>query len=187
LQLSLIEGDYAEGAHVLGASRYEKFNDIGVGGSAAVFDGFALPRAWFEGLIARGRGELETADRAFAAAQRIVEAELTQSRDDAKTLVVLGVLQAMRGQKDDAVSSGRHAVELLSISKDAYDGPLIATKLAVIYAEIGEVDRAIELLADLVESPNGPTAGALRVEPEWESLRRDPRFERLINTVVAAG
>ena len=73
----------------------------------------------------------------------------------------------------------------LPILKDAYDGPLIATKLAVIYAQVCEVDRAIERLSDLVKSPNGPTAGTLRVEPEWEALRGDLRFERLVNASVA--
>ena len=185
LRVSLIEGDYAEAERVLKASRYERFNDTGVGGAAGVFDGCTLPKTWFEGLIARGRGELEAAERAFAAAQRLVEADQTEWRDDAKTMVMLGMLQAMRGQKDEAVRSGRRAVELLPISKDAYDGPLMATKLAVIYAQVGEVDRAIELLIDLVKMPNGPTAGTLRVEPEWEPLRGDPRFEKLVNASVA--
>jgi tetratricopeptide (TPR) repeat protein len=179
LRLSLIEGDYAEGERLLRVSRYEKFNDTGVGGPAAVFDGCTLPKAWYEGLIARGRGELDAAERAFAAAQRVVETDLAQWRDDAKTMAMLGLLQAMRGQKEEAVRTGRRAVELLPISKDAYDGPLMATKLAVIYAQVGELDLAHELLADLVKAPNGPTAGTLRVEPEWKPLRGDPRFEKL--------
>jgi hypothetical protein len=58
---------------------------------------------------------------------------------------------------------------------------LLATKLAVIYAQVGEHDLALELLADLVKTPNGPTAGTLRVEPEWEPLRGDPRFEKLLS------
>ncbi len=187
LRLSLIDGDYAEGARVLRASRYEKFNDSGVGGPAAVFDGCTLPKSWFEGLIARGQGQLDAAERAFRAAQRVVETDLVQWRDDAKTIAMLGVLQAMRGQKEEAVRAGRRAVELLPISKDAYDGPLMATKLAVIYAQVGELDLAHELLADLVKSPNGPTSGSLRVEPEWEPLRGDPRFEKLINAAGANG
>jgi TolB-like protein/Flp pilus assembly protein TadD len=187
LRLSLIDGDYAEGARVLRASRYEKFNDSGVGGPAAVFDGCTLPKSWFEGLIARGQGELDAAERAFRAAQSVVETDLVQWRDDAKTIAMLGVLQAMRGQKEEAVRTGRRAVELLPISKDAYDGPLMATKLAVIYAQVGELDLAHELLADLVKSPNGPTSGTLRVEPEWEPLRGDPRFEKLVNAAGANG
>ena len=91
------------------------------------------------------------------------------------------MLHALRGNKDEAIRLGRRAVELLPVSKDAYDGPLIATKLAVIYAHVDEADRAIELIADLMKMPNGPTPGTLRVEPEWDPLRGDPRFEKLAN------
>jgi hypothetical protein len=54
------------------------------------------------------------------------------------------------------------------------------TNLAVIYAQTGEPDRAIEQLASLLGLPNGPTPGTLRAEPEWDPLRKDPRFEKLI-------
>jgi tetratricopeptide (TPR) repeat protein len=90
------------------------------------------------------------------------------------------MVHALRGQTDEAIAAGRRAVELTPISKDAFDGPLIATKLAVIYAQAGEVDRAIELLAELVTVPNGPRPGALRVEREWDPLRGDARFENLL-------
>ena len=186
LRLSLMDGDYAEGARVLGASRAEKYNDSGVGGPAAIFDGYTLPRAWYEGLVARGRGEIDAAERAFAVAQRMVEADLAQWRDDAKTLALLGLLNAARGRKEEAIRAGRRAVEILPISKDAYDGPWLATKLAVIYAQVGEADRACELLAELMKASNGPTPGTLRVEPEWEPLRGDPRFQELINAPVLA-
>lgn len=179
LRLSLMDRDYAEGARLLGGSRAEKYTDSGVGGPAAIFDGYTLPRAWYEGLIARGRGEMDAAERAFAVAQRMVEAELAQWRDDAKTLALLGLLHAARGRKEEAMRAGQRAVEILPISKDAYDGPLLATKLAVIYAQVGETERACELLAELMKAPNGPTPGTLRVEPEWEPLRGDPRFEKL--------
>jgi len=184
LRLSLIEGDYAEATRLLQASRHERFNDTGIGGPAAVFDGCTLPKAWFEGLIARGQGNSEAAERAFAAAQTLVESALAQWRDDAKTTAMLGMLQAMRGQKEEAVRAGRRAVELLPTAKDAYDGPLLATKLAVIYAQIGEHDLAHDLLAELVDIPNGPTSGTLRVEHEWKPLRGDPRFAELANASV---
>ena len=179
LRVSLMDHDYAEGMRLLRASRAEKYNDTGLEGPAAVFDGYTLPKAFYEGLIARGRGEKDIAARAFAAAQRMVETDMDQWQDDAKATALLGILHALRGNKEAAISAGRRAMELLPISKDAYDGPLLATKLAVIYAQVGEVDRAIELLADLMKTRNGPTPGTLRVEPEWEPLRADPRFEKL--------
>lgn len=185
LRVSLMDGDYEEGARLLGASRSEKYNDSGIGGPAANFDGYTLPRAWYEGLIARGRGEMDAAERAFAVAQRRVEADLAQWPDDPKATALLGLVHAARGRKEEAIRAGRRAVELLPISNDAYDGPLMATKLAVIYTQVGEVDLALELLADLMKKPNGPTAGTLRVEPEWQPLRNDSRFGALLNAAVA--
>lgn len=180
LRVSLMERDYTEAARLLRDSRAEKYNDTGLEGPAAVFDGYSLPRAYFEGLIARGQGEKDAAERAFAIAQRMVETDMAQWLDDAKATALLGVLHALRGNKDAAIRTGQRALELLPISKDAYDGPVLATKLAVIYAQVGEFDRAIELLADLMKTPNGPTPGTLRVEPEWDPLRGDSRFEKLL-------
>jgi tetratricopeptide (TPR) repeat protein len=93
---------------------------------------------------------------------------------------MLGLIDAALGRKENALKHGRKAVELLPISEDAYDGPLLATNLAVIYAQVGEHDLAVQQLAELVVLPNGPTPGTLRVEPEWDPLRGDPRFEKLI-------
>jgi TolB-like protein/Flp pilus assembly protein TadD len=181
LRVSLMDRDYAGAARLLGVSQAEKYTDTGLEGPAAVFDGYSLPRAYFEGLVARGRGEKDAAERAFAIAQGMVETDMAQWLDDAKATALLGTLHALRGNKDAAIRAGRRAVELLPVSKDAYDGPLIATKLAVIYAHVGEADRAYEMLGDLMKLPNGPTPGTLRVEPEWDPLRGDPRFEKLAN------
>jgi hypothetical protein len=50
----------------------------------------------------------------------------------------------------------------------------------VIYAQAGQLDRAFELLGELIALPNGPSPGTLRVEPEWDPLRGDPRFEGIL-------
>jgi hypothetical protein len=50
----------------------------------------------------------------------------------------------------------------------------------VIYAQVGEKDLAIAQLEELHGLPMGPTPGTLRVEPEWDPLRGDSRFERLV-------
>jgi len=67
----------------------------------------------------------------------------------------------------------------LPIAKDSFDGPILATTLAAVSAKLGEKDSAIRQLEALIGVPNGPTPGTLRVEPEWDSLRDDPRFKRL--------
>ena len=180
IRVYLAARDFDEAERWLKKSRYDRFNDIGVGGPAAILDGYTFPRSWYEGLIARGRGDNEAAQAAFASAQEIVEADLARTPDDAKVVAMAGLVHAMRGQHEKAMAAGRRAVELLPIAKDAYDGPLIAMKLAAIYAAAAETDRAIELLSELRALPNGPTSGTLRIEPEWEPLRQDPRFEKLL-------
>jgi TolB-like protein/Flp pilus assembly protein TadD len=180
VRISLMERDYDRAERRLKESRYERFNDIGVGGPAAIVDGYTFPKTWYEGLIARGRGDKAAAEHAFEATRRLMEDDLVKAPDDAPLVGLLGLVQAMLNQKDEAIATGRRAVSLLPISKDAYDGPLIAAKLAVIYAQTGEVDRALELLSELVALPNGPTPGTLRIEREWDPLRGDPRFEKLL-------
>jgi TolB-like protein/Flp pilus assembly protein TadD len=180
VRVSLMERDYDEAERLLKESRYERFHDIGVGGPAAILDGYAFPRAWYEGLIARGRGDNEAAERAFRSTQRIVEADLAQAPGDAKLVTMLGLVHAMKGRYEDAIAAGLRAAELLPISRDAFDGPLLAAKLAVIYAQAGQTDRAIELLTDLVKIPNGLTQGTLRIEREWDPLRGDAGFEKLL-------
>jgi Flp pilus assembly protein TadD len=131
-------------------------------------------------LIARGRGDDQAGAEAFARAQEIVEDDLVKAPDDAELVAMLGLVLGMRGRKEEAIAAGHRAVESLPISKDAFDGPLVATKLAVIYAETGEPARALVLLEELIHLPNGPTRGALRIEREWDPLRGDRRFANLL-------
>jgi TolB-like protein/Flp pilus assembly protein TadD len=179
LRLSLIERDYDEAERVLRVSSRHEYNDQGIGGTAACLDGYGFPKGWYEGLIARGRGQADLAQQMFESAREATEACVWRSPEDAKAKVLLGLIDAMLGRKEEALREGRRAVELLPITKDAYDGPIIATNLAVIYAHVGEPDLAIEQLAPLMEIPNGPTRALLRIEPEWDALRNDARFDNL--------
>jgi tetratricopeptide (TPR) repeat protein len=180
IRLSLMERDFAEAARILAASAHDRFTDSGFGGTAGMIDGYTFPKSWYEGLVARAHGNIDTAQHAFEEARRVVEVDLAQWPDDMKAIMMLAFIHAALGRKEDAVREGRRAVELLPISKDAYDGPILATNLAAIYAQVGERDLALEQLATLVEVPNGPTPGTLRVEPEWDPLRGDARFEKIV-------
>jgi TolB-like protein len=180
VRVCLMEGDYDEAERWLRDSRYERFHDIGVGGPAAILDGYTFPKAWYEGLIALGRENNSAAEAAFAAAQNVVEDDLTKAPDDPKLIAMLGLVHAMRGRKEEAIALETRAIGLLPIAKDAFEGPLLATKLAAVYAHFGDADHALDLLTELVAIPNGPTRGTLRVEPEWNAIRADPRFAKLL-------
>ena len=185
IRLNLMERDFTKAARMLADSAHDRFWDSGLGGTAGMIDGYVFPNSWYKGLVARAEGDIDTAQHAFEEAGRVVEVDLAQWPDDAKTIMMLAFIHAALGQKEDALREGRRAVGLLPISKDAYDGPILATNLAAIYAQVGERDLALEQLASLVEVPNGPTPGTLRVEPEWDSLRGDARFEKMVASLTS--
>jgi tetratricopeptide (TPR) repeat protein len=93
----------------------------------------------------------------------------------------LGLILAALGQKDEAIKEGKRAVELLPESEDALDGPEGTAILAQIYAWTGESEDALRLLDHLLAIPNGPTISMLKVDPAWDPLRKDPRFQALID------
>lgn len=180
LRLSLMERDLEEADRVLAACTHEKLDDNGLSGVAGALDGYTVPKSWYVGLIAQGRGNESSARAAFEQAKRAVRDDLVQSPNDAKTLAMLALIHAAVGEKIEALGAATRAGELLPIAKDSFDGPILATTLAAVSAKLGEKDSAIRQLESLVGIPNGPTPGTLRVEPEWDSLRDDPRFKKLV-------
>jgi len=59
-------------------------------------------------------------------------------------------------------------------------GVYIITKLAMIYAWLGDNDAAIERLAFLAKTPGGPDYGQLKLDPAWDGLRDDTRFVKIV-------
>jgi serine/threonine-protein kinase len=184
VRLALMERDYDEAKRRLGTCTECKYNDVGLGGFVGALDDYTVPRDWYVGLIARFLGNELEAERAFLAAKEAVLAEAVESPNDAKILVMRGLIEAMLGRVKDAVAAGERAVQVLPISADALDGPLIATNLAAIYAQVGHREQALDLLETLVRQIGGPTPGTLRVEPQWDGLRDDARFQKLLEALL---
>ena len=92
------------------------------------------------------------------------------------------------GRKDDAIREGQRAVELKPESKDAIDGAIMNCYLALIYARVGKKDLAIPLIERLLKTPGavdsvnyGITLNDLNYRWEWDGLRNDPRFQKLVS------
>src|SRR5213079_213824 len=97
----------------------------------------------------------------------------------APPLCVLGVIDAILGRKQEALTECRRAVELLPVEKDAMNGPLLIEWYAVSAAWLGENDLALEQLASAAHVPGSLSYGDLKLLPFWDPLRRDPRFEEI--------
>jgi serine/threonine-protein kinase len=95
--------------------------------------------------------------------------------------IQLARVLAYLGEKASAQAEAQRATELLPESKDAFGGPEITTGVAEVYAVLGENDRAIAILDGLLSRPSPVTAEVLKVNPVWDPLRSDPRFQALID------
>jgi len=86
----------------------------------------------------------------------------------------------LRGRPEDAVREARRAVEMLPASVDHVDGPDHLAMLAKAHAMAGHADSALAHLKELLALHSIWKAGALRLTPEFASLRNDPRFVKLL-------
>ena len=124
----------------------------------------------------------ETGARAaFQKARDLLEAQLKQSPDAPEMHIQLAKVLAYVGEKDAALAEAQRATELLPESKDAFGGPEIAEGVAEVYCIVGENGRAIELLGGLLSRPSTITVPGLKVNPIWDPLRKEPRFQALID------
>ena len=139
--------------------------------------------------MALARGDIESAPRYFAAATPDAEKRVRDNPDVAERHAVLGLLYAYMQRKDDAIREARRAVELEPESQNAFHGANYAANLALVYALLGESDPAITLIERLLSTPgpvecsdfpNNITLADLRLRWEWDSLRSDPRFQKIL-------
>ena len=137
--------------------------------------------ATLRGQALEAMGKLDEARTAFAAAIPLLEAKINSGAGEPSIHSSLGRAFAGLGRKEDALREGRKGVELLPVSKDAFDGPFYLEQLAEIQARVGNADEAITLLRQLLDMPAGLVLSPdlLRLDPAWDSLRNNSRFQKL--------
>jgi len=143
------------------------------------------PKPLLKGIIHWLQGDKPQAQTEFEQARIISENLLREAPEDPARHAQHGLILAALGRKQEAISEGKRAVELLPESKDAFDGPKITASLAEIYALTGDLDEAFRLIEHLLQVPNGLTISTLKVDPAWDPLRKDPRFQALIDKYAA--
>jgi predicted Zn-dependent protease len=116
----------------------------------------------------------------FESARDWLKEKAEAQPDDPGLMSVLGLIDAALGRKQEATQEARRATEMLPISKDGVEGPPLVSKLALVYAWTNEPDLAFQELAISVKSPAGLHYGELKLDPAWDPIRKDPRFEKLL-------
>jgi TolB-like protein/Flp pilus assembly protein TadD len=177
--LTMLDRDYATAEKILADFPLEDFARAG-----------DTPKTFFLGRVALARGDIASAQRYLSAAAPAIEGWVRDEPDDPNRHAQLGLLYAYMQRREDAIREARRALELEPESQNAFHGADRAANLALIHALLGERDEAIALIARLLSTP-GPvewpdfpqnmTQAELRLRWEWDPLRSDPRFQKILS------
>jgi tetratricopeptide (TPR) repeat protein len=173
--LALRERDPAEAKRALAAMPEDGCFD----------DNIPFPNSWCEGLVAQLSGDEQAARTAFIKTRNELSKVVSAQPDYAAALCALGVVDAILGNKPEAIREGERAAELMPVSKSAIDGAMVVQYLAIIYAWTGEKDLAFGKLLEITALPGSHFSyGNLRLNPLWDPLRGDPRFEAILASLA---
>ena len=175
MQLALDLRDYGTAQAALAAHEAKELNPTA---------GYAVPREWYEGLIAAGLGDSQKAEAAFLAARERAATRVAARPNEAIPLSVVAQIDARLGRKEEAISGAERALELHASTGDELQACVGAVRLAAICAHVGDADRALNLLEQTAKLPGGPSYGALKLNEEWDPLRTQRRFEQIVASLA---
>ena len=138
-------------------------------------------RLWL-GDLERLSGDRDGAKTNYAQARAELEGALQEQPQNLDILNTLALVCAGLGEKDVALEYAERSLGLMPTSKDALAGRAAEMARALIYVRFGDRDRAIPALERLLKLPGGRpplTPATLRLNPEFDALRNDPRFLKL--------
>ncbi len=146
--------------------------------------GMVLPREYFAARVARTFHRPEIARAGFEAARSTLQKLVHEQPDLAEGWSRLGLVEAALGQKEEAIKAGLRAREIMPVSRQAFAGGRMLRELAKIYAWVGEKEQALALLATCARENYSIDSAVLKLDPDWDSLRGDPRFDKIVASLA---
>ena len=147
-----------------------------------------LPRAIWLAWVYTQLGDDDKARPLYEQARRDAQSAIERRPESADNHLVLGFAAAGLGLKDEAVREGIESTELTPVTRDAIDGPDYVMGLSLIYLYVHDYDKALELLQKAVVLPalHMASPGFLKLNPQWDPVRNDPRFAQALASGEAA-
>ncbi len=140
-------------------------------------------------MIIALQGDPAGARQRLAKAHQALQSRLEANPNSAEGLGEFALMEAVLGQKLEAVRDATKAVELLPEARDIVEARRLQRKRAAVYAWTGEKERALDELARLLRIPFGyewsvhdlafdPAFAPLRGHPRFEALLKDPKYHQ---------
>ena len=126
------------------------------------------------------QGEAANARTAAGVARKAFQEQLRQTPDDDQRHILLGLALAYLGRKEEAIREAEREPVSHSLTKDAYSGPYYQHQQARIYMLVGDPEKALDKLEPLLKIPYFLSPGWLRIDPNFDTLRKNPRFQKLV-------
>jgi TolB-like protein/Flp pilus assembly protein TadD len=149
--------------------------------------GVQLPKGYLQACVDLVRGDAAKAQAEFEAARPAIEKLVADSPEDGTRRGQLGLLYAFLGRKEDALREGKRAMELKPITHDVIEGAVVQDFYTLTFARLGINDEAISRIEQLLTTPfavgyadDSITLNDLRQRWEWDPLRNDPRFQKIL-------
>ena len=141
---------------------------------------FYIPRPLFLAEIYGLKNNRKSELALYDSARVLLVSKLKEFPDDARMRSSLGIVYAGLGEKEKAIKEGERGVELLPVSKEAWNGFYREADLAKIYTMVGKYDLAIEKLDYLLSIPGELSAPYIRIDPVWKPLLNNPRLQKVL-------
>jgi tetratricopeptide (TPR) repeat protein len=125
-------------------------------------------------------GRQDQARESYEEARRLLVAKIAETPEDARFHSSLGIALAGLGRTAEAIQEGERGVELMPPTRDAFRGVSRVEDLARIYTMVGNQEAAVQQLDYLLSHPAWISVARLRLEPRWDPLRKNPKFEALL-------
>ena len=133
------------------------------------------------GAAKRGLRDEAGSREAFTKAKQDAQELIRQNPGQANAIATMAQMQAWLGEKDAALAGIKQAQDILPLTKDAFGGMEINLMAAETYTILGDTDKALATLDEMLQKPSPVTVQTLKINPMWDPLRKDPRFQALLD------